>query len=137
MDAAVLKKLFPHASQAFIDGNCGVAGGDGLGSAERKPGAIPARPGDVAPRKVCRTGVSRGHERSGVRVRIAFVACLARELDDDNLVGGLKHLRDVVARELGVDDGDRRLVWEYGQTLTRGRQQTIVKISVEDTTNGQ
>jgi hypothetical protein len=35
--------------------------------------------------------------------------------DDDNLVGGFKHVRDGVAHWLGIDDGDSRLTWRYLQ----------------------
>lgn len=36
-------------------------------------------------------------------------------LDDDNLRGALKAIRDGVADALGVDDGDPRVGWKYGQ----------------------
>lgn len=39
----------------------------------------------------------------------------ARPLDDDNLRGSLKAVRDGVADVLGLDDADPRLRWEYGQ----------------------
>jgi hypothetical protein len=38
-----------------------------------------------------------------------------RELDDDNLAGGFKSVRDGVADWLGVDDRDRRIAWVYRQ----------------------
>jgi hypothetical protein len=38
-----------------------------------------------------------------------------RQLDDDNLAGGFKHVRDGVADWLGIDDGDKRLTWKYEQ----------------------
>ena len=39
-----------------------------------------------------------------------------RKCDDDNLQGGLKAVRDQIAAELGVDDGDTTLVaWRYRQ----------------------
>lgn len=38
-----------------------------------------------------------------------------RALDDDNLRGALKSVRDGVADWLGVDDRDPRVTWEYGQ----------------------
>lgn len=38
-----------------------------------------------------------------------------RRLDDDNLRGAFKAARDAVAAVLGVDDGDPRVRWEYGQ----------------------
>lgn len=39
----------------------------------------------------------------------------AGELDDDNLRGALKAVRDGCADALGVDDRDPRVRWEYGQ----------------------
>jgi len=38
-----------------------------------------------------------------------------RELDSDNLAAALKAVRDGVADALGMDDGDPRLLWLYGQ----------------------
>lgn len=39
-----------------------------------------------------------------------------RTMDDDNVQGALKHVRDEVAARLGVDDGDESKVsWQYGQ----------------------
>ncbi len=53
-----------------------------------------------------------------------------RQLDTDNLVGGFKPLRDAIAASLGIDDGDKRIRWEYGQAETRGAEGTVVKIDV-------
>ncbi len=39
----------------------------------------------------------------------------AGELDDDNLRGALKGVRDGVADRLGVDDRDPRVTWRYAQ----------------------
>ncbi len=38
-----------------------------------------------------------------------------RYLDDDNVRGALKAIRDEVAAFLGVDDRDPRVVWAYAQ----------------------
>jgi len=38
-----------------------------------------------------------------------------RELDDDNLAGGAKSLRDGVADWLGLNDRDKRIQWRYAQ----------------------
>lgn len=38
-----------------------------------------------------------------------------RALDDDNLAGGFKAVRDGVALALGVDDADPRVRWRYAQ----------------------
>ncbi len=34
--------------------------------------------------------------------------------DTDNVVGGLKAVRDQIAVQLGINDGDRRHMWIYG-----------------------
>jgi hypothetical protein len=38
-----------------------------------------------------------------------------RKLDSDNVQGALKAIRDEVAAQLGLDDGDERIEWRYGQ----------------------
>lgn len=37
------------------------------------------------------------------------------KLDDDNLRGAMKAVRDSVAAHIGIDDGDHRIQWEYAQ----------------------
>lgn len=37
------------------------------------------------------------------------------KLDDDNLAGSAKHLRDGIAHALGIDDGGRLARWHYQQ----------------------
>lgn len=59
----------------------------------------------VAWREVCRTA-------PGVVVELMRVG---RRLDDDNLRGALKAIRDGVADWLGWDDGDPRYEWRYAQ----------------------
>ena len=56
-------------------------------------------------------------------------------LDDDNLRGALKGVRDEVAAWIGLDDRDARIRWVYGQiTCERGRW--AVKIEVQDEEGG-
>lgn len=45
-----------------------------------------------------------------------------RSLDDDNLRGALKAVRDGIADRLGVDDADPRVEWRYGQRKGEPRQ---------------
>ncbi len=61
-----------------------------------------------------------------VRCRRATPPCTVRlirgsagVLDDDNLRGALKGVRDGVADALGVDDRDPRVTWQYAQERTR------------------
>ncbi len=50
-----------------------------------------------------------------VPATITLTRLAPRILDCDNLRGALKAVRDGIADWLGVDDGDPRLTWEYGQ----------------------
>ena len=55
----------------------------------------------------------------------------SKGLDDDNLRGALKEVRDQVAAELGIDDGDKaRVRWEYAEM----RGPWGVGISIEELT---
>lgn len=51
-------------------------------------------------------------------------------LDDDNLRGGLKALRDLIARHLHIDDADHLVEWRYAQArvTSRDHQGTSVLI---------
>lgn len=42
---------------------------------------------------------------------------VGREFDDDNLRPAFKGLRDTIAHWAGIDDRDKRIAWEYDQTL--------------------
>lgn len=48
-------------------------------------------------------------------VTLTRIAPKRYRLDDDNLRGALKSVRDGVAARLGADDADPRIKWEYGQ----------------------
>ncbi len=73
----------------------------------------------------------RQTHRAG-KVVVSLVGFRRRALDDDNFVGACKHLRDAIAARIGMDDGDPRLRWEYGQQETRGAEGVLVKIEVHD-----
>lgn len=49
-----------------------------------------------------------------------------RQLDSDNLAAALKHVRDGVADALGMDDGDSRLVWLYGQRKGKPNEYAVL-----------
>lgn len=54
-----------------------------------------------------------------------------KALDDDNLRGALKGVRDEIAlRVLKVDDADPRVVWNYHQHLRGGRKEYGVLVEV-------
>lgn len=89
----------------------------GLPAANRKPYAI----GQPA------TG--HGHEKAGAFLMvISLVVFRHRPCDDDNLQFGCKWLRDSVAATLGLDDADKRIKFQYGQIVTRGKEGVLVTI---------
>jgi hypothetical protein len=54
--------------------------------------------------------------RPPVDVLLVRVGPGTRPMDDDNLRGSLKGVRDEIAKQLGVDDGQRSLIrFDYGQ----------------------
>lgn len=46
-------------------------------------------------------------------VTLTVFQCKGRRPDGDNLQGSLKHVRDSVAKYLGIDDGDAGIEWRY------------------------
>jgi len=73
-------------------------------------------------------GGKRDRRKRPAEVIVTMTAHLPRYFDDDNLAGALKPLRDALADWIGVDDGDRRVMWECDQTLTRGAPGVCVVI---------
>lgn len=55
------------------------------------------------------------HSTPAVPCTVLMTRVAPRPLDDDNLRGALKAVRDGIADWLGVDDRDPRVKWEYGQ----------------------
>lgn len=53
--------------------------------------------------------------RFGLPCVVTLTRISPRLLDDDNLRGALKHVRDGVADRLGIDDRDPRVEWRYAQ----------------------
>jgi len=51
----------------------------------------------------------------GLPAVVTLVRQSSGTLDDDNLRGALKGIRDGVADAFGVPDNDPGLCWEYGQ----------------------
>lgn len=52
-------------------------------------------------------------------VSVTLTRVSPRELDDDNLRGALKGVRDGVADAFGVDDRDARITWQYAQARSK------------------
>lgn len=57
--------------------------------------------------------------------RVIFTRFGARLLDDDNLAGAFKFVRDQFAREIGIDDGSDLLKFEYRQEKLSRREYFI------------
>ncbi len=55
---------------------------------------------------------------------------LGPKVDDDNLRGAFKAVRDAVASLLGVDDADHRVLWHYEQRLETKRGEMGIEIDV-------
>ena len=63
---------------------------------------------------------------------VRLVRMSSRALDDDNLRGALKAVRDGVADRLGVDDRDPRVTWQYDQERHAGLKGVVrVEISTD------
>lgn len=66
--------------------------------------------------------------RSGPILRVTLIRFGRKLLDNDNLQGGFKPLRDAIARWFNLDDADTVIQWEYGQQQTAGRTGTAVRL---------
>lgn len=117
------KIKFNNASEAFKRLNPQLFGLGGLQTAEPKPD-----------RQCVGETADRAQKAGPCGVVICMVSFRRRTLDDDNLSGACKWLRDAIAASLGIDDGDSRLRWEYAQIETKGKEGTAVHISL--TTDG-
>lgn len=61
---------------------------------------------------------------------ITLTRVAPRELDDDNLVGRFKGVRDEVAKWLGVDDRNKAITWRYQQRKPEKPKQQWIEIEV-------
>ena len=104
-----------NVSEAFRRRNPHLFGVGGLGAGQPQSHQGPALVQDPQAREASGEGVASGS------ARVTFCFFTHRILDDDNYVGGMKPLRDAIARWIGIDDGDPRLVWKYHQIPTAGR----------------
>lgn len=68
--------------------------------------------------------------KGSVAVVVSLIACVRKEHDFDNICGGCKPIVDAIAETLGIDDGDKRIKFEYGQICTKGQTGVMVKIEV-------
>lgn len=71
---------------------------------------------------------------AGVPLTVALTRVAPRQLDDDNLRGALKGVRDEVAAMLGVDDRDPVVTWQYAQRKGKPKEWAVeVRIEEADT----
>lgn len=65
-----------------------------------------------------------------IRFTITLTRLGGRTLDDDNLRAALKACRDGVADWLGIDDGDKRLRFVYGQEPKQRKLPPGVRVEI-------
>lgn len=64
------------------------------------------------------SGLQSAKRQGTVPSRVTFCRVGKRLLDDDNIAFACSHLRDIVARTFGVDDGPSGpIAWRYTQRL--------------------
>lgn len=114
-----LRQMYGQGSKSFQQRNPDLVG----------VGEVETQKSKSTPSQTLVGGASK-HEggKKGVAIIVSFTAFTKRELDDDNLIGSIKPLRDVVASFLHIDDADPRIKFEYGQQKTDGEQGVAVKI---------
>ncbi len=70
--------------------------------------------------------------KNGVVVIVTLIRAGSKTLDEDNLIFACKSLRDSIATSLGVDDADRRILWQYRQYETKGKPGLLVMIELRE-----
>jgi hypothetical protein len=74
-------------------------------------------------------GVWQASKNVALPVVVTMTRLSSGELDDDNLQGACKAIRDGIADAYGIDDRDRRIKWQYAQAkCKRGEFGVIVRI---------
>lgn len=63
---------------------------------------------------------------------ITLTRIAGRVLDTDNLASSFKHVRDEIALQIGIDDGDPQITWLYAQE--KGKEYKIrIEIGAKET----
>ena len=114
-----IKELYDQGSKSFQQRNPDLVGVGEVETKKSKPTSSQALVGSLSKHKG-----SKGR----VAIRVSLIVLSRRTLDDDNLVGACKPLRDAICESIGIDDGDERIKFEYGQQKTDGQQGVAVKI---------
>ena len=63
--------------------------------------------------------------RGGEAYSVILTRIAPRGLDGDNLQRSFKAIRDQVAEEIGIDDGDDRLTWFYQQEKGKPKEYAV------------
>lgn len=69
----------------------------------------------------CMVKAGRAMDIPPLPVVVTITRTGPRKLDDDNLAGACKYVRDQIAKVIGVDDGSDQYTWRYAQRIVRGR----------------
>lgn len=79
--------------------------------------------------RMCAKLLVKHAERPELPVRVTMTRLSAGTLDDDNLQGACKAIRDGIADAYGVADNDPRIRWEYDQErCKRGEFGVLVEL---------
>ncbi len=93
-------------------------------------GTLPTKPKQNPVPALDQGKKTRPRGKRGVVVCVTLIRFGHKLLDDDNLRAAFKATRDSVSTSLGIDDGDRRLRWQYSQVETKGRVGSLVKLEL-------
>lgn len=115
-------RRWPNAGESFIRRNLTDPAVGGLAAGEQQRSSGPAL---VSPRP------QRQTRKGCVELIVTLITCRSREADDDNHIASCKPLRDTIAQSLELDDGDKRIRWEYGQIESHGQPGVIVRIETK------
>ncbi len=110
--------------EGFRKLNPSLFGGPAVGSVD----AVEPKQGSTAPLAKKLPG-RRGRKGRAILV-VTLISCRPGLYDSDNAVSPFKPLRDAIAAELGIDDGDPLVHWETEQCATVGSSGTIVKMEL-------
>jgi hypothetical protein len=111
--ARALQRLVEAAPLGTAEAHCEVPSAANLREHHHARAKRTKRLREVGKWLACVARLTPGLLDSGLVVLL--VRCAPRLLDDDNLAGALKPVRDGVADILGVDDRDSRVTWVVAQ----------------------
>lgn len=114
-----------NVSEAVKRRNPHIYGGSAVGPVV----AVEPKQGSPAP-LVKKLSGRRGRKGRSILV-VTLISCRPGLYDSDNAVSPFKPLRDAIAAELGIDDGDPLVHWETEQCATVGSSGTIVKMELK------